>query len=171
MEQVRRHFRPGLLSLIDEIVVFDPLTHEQLRKVARLQMKDVARRLAKKGVALAVSDAALDFVLAESCDLVGFQYIGVWFSTYFLGLPGIILLTCVIPIQVNGAWAIRRLLESKFVTKLSEMLLMEEIDEYSTVYIDAGSNGQDLAYHVEKNGGFANAITWQKSDEDGRNRR
>ncbi|XP_039161618.1 chaperone protein ClpB1 [Eucalyptus grandis] len=141
MQEVRRHFRPGLLSRIDEIVVFDPLSHEQLRKVARLQMKDVARRLAKKGVALAVSDAALDFVLAESCDLV------------------------------NGAWPIRRLLESKFVTKLSEMFLMEEIDEYSTVYIDAGPNGQDLAYHVEKNGGFANAITWQKSDEDGRNRR
>lgn len=70
MEQVRKHFRPELLNRLDEIVVFDPLSHEQLRKVARLQMKDVALRLAERGVALAVSDAALDIVLAESYDPV-----------------------------------------------------------------------------------------------------
>jgi len=68
--QVRRHFRPELLNRLDEIVIFDPLSHEQLRKVARLQMKDVAVRLADRGVALAVSDAALDIVLSESYDPV-----------------------------------------------------------------------------------------------------
>jgi hypothetical protein len=59
-----------LLNRLDEIVVFDPLSHEQLRKVARLQMKDVASRLAERGVALAVTDAALDYILAESYDPV-----------------------------------------------------------------------------------------------------
>ena len=68
--QVRRHFKPELLNRLDEIVVFDPLSHEQLRAVARLQMKDVAKRLAERGIALAVTDAALDFVLAESYDPV-----------------------------------------------------------------------------------------------------
>lgn len=67
---MRKHFRPELLNRLDEIVVFDPLSHEQLRKVARLQMKDVAIRLAERGVALAVTDAALDIVLAESYDPV-----------------------------------------------------------------------------------------------------
>lgn len=67
---MRRHFRPELLNRLDEIVVFDPLSHDQLRKVARLQMKDVAVRLAERGVALAVTDAALDYVLAESYDPV-----------------------------------------------------------------------------------------------------
>lgn len=51
-------------------MVFDPLSHDQLRKVARLQMKDVASRLAERGIALAVTDAALDVVLAESYDPV-----------------------------------------------------------------------------------------------------
>ena len=51
-------------------MVFDPLSHEQLRKVARLQMKDVASRLAERGIALAVTDAALDYILAESYDPV-----------------------------------------------------------------------------------------------------
>lgn len=58
------------MNRLDEVVVFDPLSHDQLRKVARLQMKDVAARLAERGVALAVSDAALDVVLAQSYDPV-----------------------------------------------------------------------------------------------------
>jgi ATP-dependent Clp protease ATP-binding subunit ClpB len=55
---------------LDEIVIFDPLSHEQLRKVARLQMKDVAVRLAERGIALAVTDAALDVILSLSYDPV-----------------------------------------------------------------------------------------------------
>ena len=68
--QVRRHFRPELLNRLDEIVVFDPLSHDQLKKVARIQMKYVAVRLAERGVALAVTDAALDLVLLVAYDPV-----------------------------------------------------------------------------------------------------
>ncbi|KAG2679434.1 hypothetical protein I3760_11G050000 [Carya illinoinensis] len=134
MQEVKKHFRPELLNRLDELVVFDPLNHEQLRKVARLQMKDVAVRLAERGIALAVTDAALDYVLAESYD------------------------------PVYGARPIRRWLEKKVVTELSRMLIREEIDENSTVYIDAGPNGSDLVYRVEKNGGLVNAVTGHKSD-------
>jgi ATP-dependent Clp protease ATP-binding subunit ClpB len=68
--QVRKHFRPELLNRLDEIVIFDPLSHDQLRKVARLQMKDVAVRLAERGIALAVTDAALDVILSLAYDPV-----------------------------------------------------------------------------------------------------
>ena len=51
-------------------MIFDPLSHEQLRMVARLQMKEVAYRLAERGVALAVTDAALDLILSLSYDPV-----------------------------------------------------------------------------------------------------
>lgn len=70
MLQVKRHFKPELLNRLDEIVVFDPLSHDQLRKVARLQLKDVASRLAERGIALGVSEAALDVILEESYDPV-----------------------------------------------------------------------------------------------------
>lgn len=43
------------------------------------------------------------------------------------------------------------------------MLIREEIDENSTVYIDAGTSGDKLAYKVEK-GGMVDATTGQKSD-------
>ncbi|KAK8617163.1 hypothetical protein V6N13_117130 [Hibiscus sabdariffa] len=134
MQEVRRHFRPELLNRLDEIVVFDPLSHDQLRKVARLQMKDVASRLAERGIALAVTDAALDYILAESYD------------------------------PVYGARPIRRWLEKRVVTELSRMLVREEIDENTTVYIDAGPEGNELVYRVEKNGGLVNAATGQKSE-------
>ncbi|KAL0921033.1 hypothetical protein M5K25_008061 [Dendrobium thyrsiflorum] len=134
MEEVRRHFRPELLNRLDEIVVFDPLSHDQLRKVARLQMKDVAVRLAERGIALGVTDAALDVVLSESYD------------------------------PIFGARPIRRWLEKKVVTELSRMLIREEIDENSTVYIDVVPGKKELSYRVEKNGGMVNASTGQKSD-------
>lgn len=44
------------------------------------------------------------------------------------------------------------------------MLVREEIDENSTVYIDAGAKGNELVYRVEKNGGLVNEATGQKSD-------
>uniref|UniRef100_A0A7C9ELD5 Clp R domain-containing protein n=1 Tax=Opuntia streptacantha TaxID=393608 RepID=A0A7C9ELD5_OPUST len=132
MAEVRRHFKPELLNRLDEIVIFDPLSHEQLRQVARLQMKDVAKRLAERGIALAVTDAALDYILTESYD------------------------------AVYGARPIRRWMEKKVVTELSKMLIKEEIDENSTVYIDAGMDG--LAYRVEKNGGMVDATTGRKAE-------
>lgn len=134
MQEVRKHFKPELLNRLDEIVVFDPLSHDQLRKVCRLQMKDVASRLAERGIALGATEAALDVILAESYD------------------------------PVYGARPIRRWLEKRVVTELSKMLVREEIDENSTVYIDAALDGTGLTYRVEDNGGLVNAATGEKSD-------
>lgn len=66
--------------------------------------------------------------------------------------------------QVYGARPIRRWLEKKVVTELSKMLVKGEIDENSTVHIDAAYNGKELVYQVENNGGLVNASTGQKSD-------
>ncbi|KAM1433755.1 hypothetical protein ACFXTH_015644 [Malus domestica] len=134
MKEVRRHFRPELLNRLDEIVVFDPLSHDQPRKVARLQMKDVAARLAERGIAMAVNDAALDYILGESYD------------------------------PVYGARPIRRWLEKKVVKELSRMLVREELDENSTVLIFGAPSGRRLVYRVEKNRGLVDAAMGQKSD-------
>ncbi|XP_010539979.1 PREDICTED: chaperone protein ClpB1-like [Tarenaya hassleriana] len=122
MEEARKHFKPKLLDGLDEIVVFDPLSHEQLRRVTRLRMKEIAVRLVEKGVELAVTNAALDYVLAESYD------------------------------PVYGARSIMRWVEKRVVTELSRMLVRGEMDEKSTVYIDVGEGGRELVYLVEKGG-------------------
>lgn len=63
-----------------------------------------------------------------------------------------------------GARPIRRWLEKKVVTHLSKMLIRGEIDENTTVYIDTARGKKELHYRVERNGGFVNAATGQKSD-------
>lgn len=67
---MKKHFRPELLNRLDEIVAFDPLSQDQLRKVARLQMDGVEARLVEKGVKLTATDVASDIVLAKSNDPV-----------------------------------------------------------------------------------------------------
>ncbi|KAK9671885.1 hypothetical protein RND81_12G061500 [Saponaria officinalis] len=52
--------------------------------------------------------------------------------------------------QVYGARPIRRWLERKVVSEMSKMLIREEIDENTTVYIDAGMEA--LTYRVDRNG-------------------
>ncbi|PSR96610.1 Chaperone protein like [Actinidia chinensis var. chinensis] len=128
IQEVRKYFKPELLNRLDEILIFDPLSDGQLRNVARLQLQDVASRLEDKGIKLHVTEAALDVILAESHE------------------PG------------YGARPIRRWLEKRVVTALSNMLVNEEIDENSTVYIDAADN-KKLMYRIEKNGGLSNATT------------
>lgn len=68
------------MNRLNEIVVFDPLSRDELIKFARLHMKDVAIHLAERGVALGVTDAALDLVLQEVYDPV----INHFFLLYFL---------------------------------------------------------------------------------------
>jgi ATP-dependent Clp protease ATP-binding subunit ClpB len=66
--------------------------------------------------------------------------------------------------QVYGARPIKRWIEKRVVTELSKMLIKEEIDENSTVFIDASLNKEELTYKVDANGGLVNAQTGQKSD-------
>ncbi len=66
--------------------------------------------------------------------------------------------------QVYGARPLRRWLERKVVTQLSRMLINDEIDDNSTVYVDVKPGGGELTYRVERNGGLVNAATGVKSD-------
>ena len=63
------------MNRLDEIVVFYPLSRDELRKFARLHMKDVAIRLVERGVSLGVIDAALDLVLQEAYDPVSNHFV------------------------------------------------------------------------------------------------
>jgi ATP-dependent Clp protease ATP-binding subunit ClpB len=57
-EQMREHFRPEFLNRIDEIVVFEPLTREQLAEIVDLQLQRLRARLAERTIELEVTDAA-----------------------------------------------------------------------------------------------------------------
>ena len=65
LEAVRRTFRPEFINRIDEIVVFKPLGEKELLQIVDLMIKDVAKRLAEKGLLIEVTDAAKTFLLKK----------------------------------------------------------------------------------------------------------
>ena len=60
MEIVKGHFRPEFINRIDDLVVFHPLTREQVRKIADIQMNGLRKRLASRDLSIEIADAALD---------------------------------------------------------------------------------------------------------------
>jgi ATP-dependent Clp protease ATP-binding subunit ClpB len=65
VEQMRDHFRPEFLNRIDEIVVFKPLSREQIGEIVDLQLERLRERLAERGITIELTDAAKE-ALAEA---------------------------------------------------------------------------------------------------------
>ncbi|CAO2046053.1 unnamed protein product [Urochloa humidicola] len=121
VKQAQEHFRPEFLNRLSELVIFEPLSQDKLREVAKVQMKGIIARAGDKGITLSASDAALDVVLSESHN------------------------------PLYGARPIRRWLQKNVMTKLSEMLFKGEIDVDTTVIIEASDDKKDLKYDVVEN--------------------
>ena len=62
MEIVGQHFRPEFINRVDDIVVFHPLTRDNIRKIAALQIKSLAKRLTPREMILDVDQSALDYI-------------------------------------------------------------------------------------------------------------
>jgi ATP-dependent Clp protease ATP-binding subunit ClpB len=60
MEIVGAHFRPEFINRIDESVVFHPLGIEEIRAIAKIQIKQLQQRLADREISLNISEEALD---------------------------------------------------------------------------------------------------------------
>ncbi|MGA0853765.1 MAG: AAA family ATPase, partial [Luteolibacter sp.] len=69
-EALRGHFRPEFLNRIDEIIIFDRLAREEIATIVDLQLDRVRKRLAKQGLALALSEGAKEFIGNQGYDPV-----------------------------------------------------------------------------------------------------
>src|SRR5689334_8367122 len=70
MAEVKTHFRPEFLNRVDEMVVFHPLGQDQIANIARIQLRNLEQRLAKMGIRIEFSDAALNSVAQAGFDPV-----------------------------------------------------------------------------------------------------
>ncbi len=68
MEALRQHFRPEFLNRVDEIIIFDRLNEEELKKIVEIQLRRLVRRLEKQKIVLALSDAAKALIAREGYD-------------------------------------------------------------------------------------------------------
>jgi len=65
IQVLQAHFRPEFLNRIDEIVIFHPLTRDDLTQIVDIQLRSLVERIAERGFKLEVSEAAREF-LAEA---------------------------------------------------------------------------------------------------------
>jgi ATP-dependent Clp protease ATP-binding subunit ClpB len=106
-EALRERFRPEFLNRIDEVIVFDPLTREQLARIVELQVKRLRERLAARGLDLELTPAAKELVAEAG-----------WDPTY-------------------GARPLKRALQRLVENPLARRLLEGGFGEGDTVLVDA----------------------------------
>ena len=107
MAEVKNHFRPEFINRIDEIVVFHALGKDNIKGIARIQLKRLEERLAKLDLKIEVSESALD-VLCEA----GFD-------------------------PVFGARPLKRAIQQSVENPLSKELLAGKFLPGSTIEVDA----------------------------------
>ena len=110
-DALRRTFRPEFLNRLDETIVFEPLTSEQVRQIVELLLEDVQERLAEHGVALTLTDAAKDWLAGAGFD-----------KTY-------------------GARPLRRAIQQHIENPLSRGIIAGEDGAGDGVWVDVGEDG------------------------------
>jgi ATP-dependent Clp protease ATP-binding subunit ClpB len=103
---VREHFKPEFLNRLDDIVVFDSLTTEELTKIVDIQVEALARRLESRRLTLDVTDGAREWLAINGFD------------------------------PVYGARPLRRLVQTGIGDALARELLAGEIRDGQTVHVD-----------------------------------
>ncbi|MCS7234557.1 MAG: ATP-dependent Clp protease ATP-binding subunit [Armatimonadota bacterium] len=68
MEELKRTFRPEFLNRIDEIIVFRPLTKEQMHSIVRILLERVRRELRGQGMEIEFTDALRELLVQEGFD-------------------------------------------------------------------------------------------------------
>jgi len=103
---LRQAFRPELLNRIDEIIIFDPLTEDDLKKIVELMLKDLRERLSERGLGLELTEEAKAALVREGYD------------------------------PQFGARPLRRTIERRIANPLSLKILAGEFQEGDTVLVD-----------------------------------
>ncbi|MBR4443761.1 MAG: ATP-dependent Clp protease ATP-binding subunit [Clostridia bacterium] len=70
MGEVKQIFRPEFINRVDELIVFHELEREDIRKIAALMLRDVAKRLEPQGISLEIGEDAVDLLAMEGYDSV-----------------------------------------------------------------------------------------------------
>jgi ATP-dependent Clp protease ATP-binding subunit ClpC len=67
LAEVRRTFNPEFLNRIDEVIVFDPLSDDDLRRILALLVGQLNEQLAGRGLAVELTEAAADWIVDVTC--------------------------------------------------------------------------------------------------------
>ena len=111
---VRASFKPEFLNRLDEIVLFDALTRDDLARIVDLQLALLEKRLAVRRIAIQVTEAARDWLADTGYD------------------------------PAYGARPLRRLIQTAIGDPLARLLISGEVVDGGTVTVDTGDEGLTL---------------------------
>ena len=111
MDAVRAHFRPEFLNRLDEIVIFDRLSRENMDGIVDIQLARLGKRLAKRGITLSLDESARTWLADQGYD------------------------------PVYGARPLKRVIQKALQDPLAERLLAGEIEDGAKVPVHAGLDG------------------------------
>lgn len=105
-EMLKKTIRPEFLNRVDEIIMFKPLSKEEIKDIVSLQFNIVKKMLAKNGVNIEISDKAID------------QISQMGFDPQF------------------GARPIKRVLQRNILNELSKMIIAGKVNKDDTILVD-----------------------------------
>lgn len=106
MNELRFGFKPEFLNRVDDIVLFKPLTRDEVKSIVRLVLKTLSERLSEKEIKLSVTDGALDTIVTEG-----------WNPEY-------------------GARPVKRFIQKYVETELGRLLVRGLLGEGDTALVD-----------------------------------
>jgi ATP-dependent Clp protease ATP-binding subunit ClpB len=110
-QELKAHFKPEFLNRVDEVIIFNPLSKEHIRDIIVLQLRQLAERLAQRGIRLDLTKRALEFLMKEGYD------------------------------PQFGARPLKRAIQRHILNPLSVKLLSGEIAEEREVKVDSDGEG------------------------------
>ncbi|KAL4366270.1 hypothetical protein GQ457_05G002780 [Hibiscus cannabinus] len=111
MEQLKQYFRPELLNIVDEVIVFRQLTELEVKEITDIMLKEVHDRLKEKGIRVYVTQRFRDRVVEEGYD-----------PSY-------------------GARPLRGAIARLIEDRMAEKMLAREVEKGDLVLVDVDSNG------------------------------
>jgi len=111
MSSLKDYFRPEFLNRLDEIVLFNILSPEHMKNIVRIQVNEVVKRLSDKQISLMLSDAAIDLLAKDG------------YSAHY------------------GARPLKRLIQTKILTPIANMMVARGVGEGGSVKVDV-KNGE-----------------------------
>ncbi|MBU6232222.1 AAA family ATPase [Patescibacteria group bacterium] len=122
---LKDYFRPEFLNRVDDVIIFDILSPEAIRKIVEIQVGEVVKRLSEKSVELSLSPAVYDYLAKDGYNP---QY---------------------------GARPLKRLIQSKILTPVANLLISQEVAKGGKIVVDVKpSSGKtaepELSFEVRK---------------------
>ena len=111
LEMLKQTIRPEFLNRIDETIMFTPLTPDEIRRIVKLQIGNVAKMLKSNQIELTVTDNALDYLAAEGYD------------------------------PEFGARPVKRAIQRLLLNQLSKDIIAQKVTNRAPIVIDANDNG------------------------------